>query len=109
MKIRLKCGVGDFLFEHRSNRYLLQANPLVVRQTLGEFAHDPVKRPFIFGRVSLLVLASGPLRIRKEYHISCNFYEEGEYRNAVVTGFDVPGAALSAARLLLKAGLAESV
>jgi hypothetical protein len=109
MHIKLKYGVDNFQFEHRKTRYLLQSSPVSFQPTLGEILHSAEKPRFGYGRVSLLALASRPMRIKKEYHISREFCDKKEYERAVVSGFEVQRNASTVARLLVKAGLAEVV
>jgi hypothetical protein len=107
MRIKIKSGIGNFQFEHRRARYLLQCSPVELSPTLGEIVHHSARRRFVYGRVSLVALASRPLRIKKSYLLSRDFYDEAEYQVAVTNGFDVQRGGRTAARLLIKAGLAE--
>jgi hypothetical protein len=109
MNIKLLGGATDIQFEHKRVRYLLQASPKLFRPTIGEVVAEGVKPGFIYGRVSLLVLARRPFRIRREYRVSEDYDHEGSYVEALKSGFDVRQGAAAAARLLVGVGLAELV
>lgn len=109
MKIKLRHGTSNREFRHRNIRYFLEAEPKVDQLTLGEAVVTKRKVGFIFGRVSLFNLASPSPRIKKEYPISDYFFDKAKYSKAVEGGFEVQPKSNTAARLLLKAELAELV
>jgi hypothetical protein len=109
MKIKLTEGTTNIQFEHRKTRYLLQASPELYMPTISEVATEHAKPGFIYGRVSLLVLAGRPFRIKREYRVSEDFDRETRYQEALRLGFEVRQDSVSAACLLIRAGLAQLV
>ena len=109
MTIKLTEGTTNIQFEHRKRRYLLQASPQLFMPTISEVATEHAKPGFIYGRVSLLVLAGRPFKIKREYRVSEDFDEEGRYREALGVGFEVRRDSVTAARLLIRAALSQLV
>ena len=108
MKIRIKSGLGNFQFEHRKKRFLLECSPVIFSPTLANFAEGE-RRKFVYAKVSLLQISTRPLHVKKEHQLSSIFYDSRDFESAVSEGFEVQRDSRTAARFLVKAGLAEFV